>query len=150
MRKITLSILLVLSVVLMPTTALPLSQPQDNDPKVIICTGEYSKCYHKYKCRGIKNCKGEIKYVKLSEALKTRRKCLICYKEQASPPHRKIFNSSLYMGRLSIDRQFIMLWKIYPCDREPRRLSRLSLLSESHSFQTLLKFIDISFIRRAN
>lgn len=81
MRKITLSILFVLSVVLIPTTVLPLSQPQDNDPKVIICTGEYSKCYYKYKCRGIKNCKGEIKYVKLSEALKTRRKCLICYKE---------------------------------------------------------------------
>lgn len=81
MKRVTLSILLVLSVVLIPTTALPLSQPQDNDPKVIICTGEYSKCYHKYKCRGIKNCKGEIKYVKLSEALKTRRKCHICYKE---------------------------------------------------------------------
>ena len=83
MKRVTLSILFILSVVLIPTTALSVSQQQDNDPKVIICTGKYSKCYHRYECRGIKNCKGEIKSVKLSEACKTLRPCGYCYKKQS-------------------------------------------------------------------
>jgi hypothetical protein len=52
------------------------------ETKVIICTGEYSKVYHKTgRCKGLKNCKAEIKTVTLEQAQKlNRRPCKMCYK----------------------------------------------------------------------
>lgn len=48
---------------------------------VYVCTGSYSKCYHKTsECEGLKYCSKEIKKVTLDEALKMNRKpCKYCY-----------------------------------------------------------------------
>jgi hypothetical protein len=55
-----------------------------NPPKnVYICTGRYAKVYHTNRyCRGLKNCKGEIVKVSLSDAIKKygRRECKECDK----------------------------------------------------------------------
>lgn len=52
-----------------------------NDGKVYICTGPYSKAYHKTKnCQGLSNCSREIKSV-TEEAARDmgRHKCGYCY-----------------------------------------------------------------------
>ena len=55
----------------------------EKDPTAIICTGEYSKRYHKSICRGMKSCKGETKKVTLSEAKKRKlTPCGYCYKRK--------------------------------------------------------------------
>lgn len=47
-----------------------------NTNYVYICTGKYSKKYHLVKkCRGLSNCKSEIKKVTLIEAKKKKTLC---------------------------------------------------------------------------
>lgn len=50
-----------------------------NDSKYYICTGSYSKVYHKSAhCRGLNNCGGEV--ISVSESIKKKRRpCSICY-----------------------------------------------------------------------
>jgi hypothetical protein len=48
---------------------------------VLICTGKYSKAFHKHECKGLKNCKHEIIKTTLEEAKKKGYKpCGYCYK----------------------------------------------------------------------
>jgi hypothetical protein len=49
---------------------------------VYICTGKYAKVYHlKRYCKGLDNCKGEIKLVPLDKAKNQgKRPCKLCYK----------------------------------------------------------------------
>ncbi|HBD94139.1 MAG TPA: hypothetical protein DC057_08210 [Spirochaetia bacterium] len=51
-----------------------------SEENVYICTGNYSKVYHSIEnCKGLRNCKAEIKSVSLSKAKKMgRRACRIC------------------------------------------------------------------------
>lgn len=51
------------------------------DEYVFICTGNYSKCYHKTdKCEGLTYCSKEIKKVTIKEAKDLNRKaCKYCY-----------------------------------------------------------------------
>lgn len=47
---------------------------------VYICSGPYAKKYHKTKkCRGLNNCSGVVKEIKLDIALRTKTSCNICY-----------------------------------------------------------------------
>lgn len=49
--------------------------------KVLICDGTSSKKYHKDTCYGLRNCRGELKWVTLAEAEKVNRTpCGICYR----------------------------------------------------------------------
>lgn len=52
--------------------------------KVYICTGSGAYAYHfDSECRGLKNCKDEIIYVTISEAIEQdKRACKICSKDQ--------------------------------------------------------------------
>lgn len=54
---------------------------QNKESYVYICTGGYATKYHRYsKCKGLGNCKGEIKKVTESAAIKQgRTRCKICY-----------------------------------------------------------------------
>ena len=46
------------------------------ETKVYICTGKYAKKYHYDEdCRGLSNCKGDVKEVELKEAKKYRTLC---------------------------------------------------------------------------
>jgi hypothetical protein len=56
----------------------------NREPKVYICTGKSSEVYHSDEnCRGLRNCKGEIKQVPLKEAqTMNRRACKICYGDE--------------------------------------------------------------------
>lgn len=49
--------------------------------RVYICTGPYSKAYHKTSdCKGLNNCSGNIKEITKSEAIdEGRHKCGFCY-----------------------------------------------------------------------
>jgi len=49
---------------------------------VYICTGQYAKAYHKSRnCRGLGNCRGDIKQVSIEEAKRMERTpCGYCYK----------------------------------------------------------------------
>lgn len=69
MKKLLLILLLIL----------PVTDKNDN---VYICTGDFSKCYHKTdKCEGLIYCGKEIKQVTLEQAKKMNRKpCKYCYK----------------------------------------------------------------------
>ena len=51
-------------------------------PKVFICTGKTAKAYHTNRnCEGLVNCKGEIKQIKKSKAVKQGRHfCSYCKK----------------------------------------------------------------------
>ena len=51
------------------------------DNYVYICTGSYSKCYHKTdKCEGLEYCSKEIKKISMQEAKEMNRKpCKYCY-----------------------------------------------------------------------
>ncbi|MDR3266895.1 MAG: hypothetical protein LBT24_04915 [Tannerella sp.] len=44
------------------------STQQEEETIVLICTGKYATKYHKKVCRGLDNCKGDIKKVTLSWA----------------------------------------------------------------------------------
>ncbi len=62
---------------------LTLSMPSvaQGEKKVYICTGKYAKRYHKTKsCKGLNNCKGEIRTITFKEASKRRTPCKICYR----------------------------------------------------------------------
>ena len=50
---------------------------------VYICTGRYAKVYHSNKnCKGLDNCKGEVKLVSLETAKQQgKRACKLCYKK---------------------------------------------------------------------
>lgn len=50
---------------------------------VYICTGKYAKVYHSNKnCKGLDNCKGEVKLVSLETAKQQgKRACKLCYKK---------------------------------------------------------------------
>ena len=52
-------------------------------PKVFICTGKTAKAYHiNRNCEGLSNCLGEIKQVKMKEAVKQgRHLCGYCKKK---------------------------------------------------------------------
>lgn len=52
------------------------------NPKVFICTGPYAKAYHlKLTCEALTNCGGDIKQVKMKEAVKQgRHLCKYCKK----------------------------------------------------------------------
>ena len=64
--------------------ALPLFSAgiSNSETYVYICTGKTAYAYHKTDdCRGLKNCKGEIKTVTLAQAQQLNRKpCGYCYK----------------------------------------------------------------------
>ncbi len=49
--------------------------------KVYICTGQYATSYHKTSdCKGLGNCKADIKSITMQEAQRLNRKpCRICY-----------------------------------------------------------------------
>lgn len=51
------------------------------DEYVFVCTGNYSKCYHKTdKCEGLVYCSKEIKKVTIQQAKEMNRKpCKYCY-----------------------------------------------------------------------
>ena len=51
-------------------------------PKVFICTGKTAKAYHTNRnCEGLGNCRGEIKQIKMSKAVKQgRHLCNYCKK----------------------------------------------------------------------
>lgn len=53
--------------------------PTDN--YVYICTGSYSKCYHKTdKCEGLEYCSKDIKKITIEQAKQMNRKpCKYCY-----------------------------------------------------------------------
>ena len=49
---------------------------------VYICTGNYSKCYHKTEnCKGLLNCSKDIRKITLQDAINQyhRRECKYCY-----------------------------------------------------------------------
>ncbi|MBP5360282.1 MAG: hypothetical protein J6129_02220 [Bacteroidaceae bacterium] len=50
------------------------------DAKVYICTGTYAKSYHlKRTCKALESCKGEVKQIKMGEAIKKgRHLCKYC------------------------------------------------------------------------
>jgi hypothetical protein len=52
------------------------------ESSVYICTGQYAKAYHKSRnCRGLGNCRGDIKQVSIEEAKRMgRTPCGYCYK----------------------------------------------------------------------
>ena len=56
--------------------------PSETSPKVFICMGSMSECYHKNKdCKGLEKCSTKIKEVTLEQAKKMgRRPCGYCYK----------------------------------------------------------------------
>ena len=59
------------------------NQPVEIDSTVYICTGSSSKCFHSTRdCKGLNNCNGTIKALKVSKASKKRRKCKICFKKR--------------------------------------------------------------------
>ena len=76
MKRLSLFVLLLL--VLFPTSGLE----NDNKTIVYICYGTNAYAFHAYSsCRGLSNCKGEIRAISLDEAQKMGRKpCGICYK----------------------------------------------------------------------
>lgn len=52
----------------------------NKESKVLICTGRHATKYHKYKCRGLNNCKASIKEITLTEAKeKGYSACKVCY-----------------------------------------------------------------------
>ncbi|MBO4588406.1 MAG: hypothetical protein J5711_05840 [Bacteroidales bacterium] len=61
------------------------TQPQQSESSgevyVYVCTGSSSKRYHNNtQCRGLQNCKGEIRRVTLSQAKEANRTpCKLCY-----------------------------------------------------------------------
>jgi hypothetical protein len=58
---------------------------QDGSAKVFICTGEYAYAYHKHaKCRGLKQCRAEIKQLTIAQAkeLKREKPCGYCSKKR--------------------------------------------------------------------
>ncbi len=56
------------------------------EPKVMLCTGKYSHSYHKYYCRGLKQCKATIITVNLKEAIEAKHDpCDFCYGANAIP-----------------------------------------------------------------
>jgi hypothetical protein len=58
-----------------------LSEKENAEATVIICTGKYSKRYHNSMCKGMKACKGERKKVSLEEAKRMGlTPCRYCYK----------------------------------------------------------------------
>lgn len=61
---------------------LPLLSAGNSDTKVYICTGKNSYAYHcRIDCRGLKNCKAEVKTVTITEAQELKRKpCGYCYR----------------------------------------------------------------------
>ena len=52
------------------------------ESSVYICTGQYAKAYHKSRnCRGLGNCRGDIKQVSIEEAKRMgRTPCGYCYR----------------------------------------------------------------------
>lgn len=52
------------------------------ESSVYICTGQYAKAYHKNKnCRGLGNCRGDIKQVSIEETMRMGRiPCESCYR----------------------------------------------------------------------
>lgn len=58
-------------------------QLPEKDSTVYICTGSSSKCFHSTRdCKGLNNCNGTIKALKVSKASKKHRKCKICFKKR--------------------------------------------------------------------
>lgn len=57
------------------------SKEVNTETKVLICQGGYSYAYHKYYCRGLKNCKASIEKVSINSAVNyyERKPCKICY-----------------------------------------------------------------------
>ena len=59
-----------------------------NTPRVYVCMGPYSQCYHKLKyCEGMMACRGEKKKVNCREAVKMGlRECNYCYHRNRYDP----------------------------------------------------------------
>ena len=72
----TLKLLLVVTLLVSLTGAAQVAN-------VYICTGRYAKVYHSNKnCKGLDNCKGEVKLVSLETAKQQgKRACKLCYKK---------------------------------------------------------------------
>ena len=68
-------------VVLLSSLLLLCSAKPEDKPRVYICTGQYSECYHSHSdCEGLITCSREIKCVTLDEAKKMKRRpCTYCY-----------------------------------------------------------------------
>lgn len=75
-NKQTLKLLLVVTLLVSLTGAAQVAN-------VYICTGRYAKVYHSNKnCKGLDNCKGEVKLVSLETAKQQgKRACKLCYKK---------------------------------------------------------------------
>lgn len=82
--KQTLKLLLVVTLLVSLTGAAQVAN-------VYICTGRYAKVYHSNKnCKGLDNCKGEVKLVSLETAKQQgKRACKLCYKKQRESPITK-------------------------------------------------------------
>ena len=78
--KQTLKLLLVVTLLVSLTGAAQVAN-------VYICTGRYAKVYHSNKnCKGLDNCKGEVKLVSLETAKQQgKRACKLCYKNREIP-----------------------------------------------------------------
>lgn len=63
------------------TSALKSTGDISTDNYVYICTGSYSKCYHKTdKCEGLEYCSKDIKKITIEQAKQMNRKpCKYCY-----------------------------------------------------------------------
>ena len=78
MKKL-FSILVLLSLSLMPTSGAASKVDAGNNRIVYICTGPNSKAYHYDKdCKGLNKCSRSIKAVRLSNVQSSRRPCKIC------------------------------------------------------------------------
>ena len=78
MKRAIFTLSLIVSIFLFSTSQ---TQPKPEATYVYICTGGSSVCYHKTKdCKGLTNCKSEIKKITKTEAEKLKRRpCKVCY-----------------------------------------------------------------------
>lgn len=83
MKKLVVLLLFTSSILACTKATIP-TKSTNQEPKVYICTGKSSEVYHSDEnCRGLRNCKGEIKQVPLKEAqTMNRRACKICYGDE--------------------------------------------------------------------
>ncbi len=79
--------LLLLVIVAVLWSPVCLTMPENSsasEETVYVCTGAYATRYHRVKdCRGLNNCRGKVKTISISQALKEgRTPCEICYRRQ--------------------------------------------------------------------
>lgn len=77
-KTIIIMLVVLLSAILTPIIVINI---QRNSDKVYICTGKYSKAYHRNTyCKGLENCTGDVICVDKSDAKrKGKHPCGYCY-----------------------------------------------------------------------